>query len=287
VHPDELPLLFAHVAWRLDLRAELVRSPEHLYVLLREPGGDRVRGVEPTCFPRVDALGAVVPSEEASVGRRLTFDEDFFSSGVGGLRNPSPLPEGAYTTVAPSELVGELLALAAERQGTDPAALEARLADHPDPAVVNVVWHARLADGLAAAEAGDVARVRAATERLAALRQQHPDAVPDAPDEQALEAWARITTGDVAGGLAAARPVLAWYEPDGAVQFAKSDAHALAMEIDLEHGPRTYEDWNARVIPLMNLHKTDRERFAKLCAIGREVLRDTEDDLEALIPECR
>jgi hypothetical protein len=285
VHPDELPLLFAHVAWRLDLDAELVRSPIHLYVLLHDPGGDGVRGLEPTSFRRVDVLGANVPSEEASVGRRLTFGADFFSSGVGGLRNPDPLPAGAYTPVAPSELVGELLGRAAARHDTDPATLEARLADQP--ALAPVVWRMRLAAGIAAWEDGDLDRVRVAAERLAALRRDHGGALPPAPDELVLEAVGQLAAGDAEEGLRRVRGVLSAYEPDGPVLFAKSDAHAVAMWLDLEHGRATPEDWNRRVIPLMNRHRDDPERFAALCAIGRRVLAETHDDLEVLIPECR
>jgi hypothetical protein len=110
IHPDELPLLFLHVAWRLDLDARLVRSPIHLYVLLQEPGGERQRGVEPTCFRCVDVLGKVVHSDEASVGRRLTFPPEHYPSGVGGIRNPEPLPPGAYEVIAPAALPGELYA---------------------------------------------------------------------------------------------------------------------------------------------------------------------------------
>jgi hypothetical protein len=287
VHPDELPLLLAHVAWRLDLRAELVRSPIHLYLLFREPGGDGVRGVEPTCFRRVDALGRDVPHDDPSVGRRLTFAEDFFSSGVGGIRNPDPLPPGAYTTVQPSELTGELLARASARHEVDVAALEAKLAEQPSRAVAVLVWKERLADGLAAVEREDRARAAAELARLADLRTRYPELVPEPRDERVLAAYARIEVGDVGGGLKLVRAVLADYEPDGPVLFARSDAHAVAMALELEHGRPSPADWNARVIPLMNRYRSDPERFAELCAIGRRVLADTNDDVEVLIPECR
>lgn len=286
VHPDELPLLLAHVAWRLDLRAELVRSPIHLYLLLREPGGDGVRGVEPTCFRRVDAFGKSVPHDDPSVGRRLTFGEDFFSSGVGGIRNPDPLPPGAYTTVQPGELTGELLARAAKRHDVDVAALEARLAEQPSRAVAELVWMKRLADGLAAVEGDDPGRASSALMRLADLRARWPGLVPAMRDERVLEAYGRLSLGD-ARGLEIVRAVLKDYEPDGPVLFAKSDAHAVAMALELEHGRPSAVDWNARVIPLMNRHRSDPARFAELCAIGRRVLADTRDDLDVLIPECR
>jgi len=96
VHPDDLPWLFAHVAWRLDLRAELVRSPVHHYLVFRDPDGEGSRAVEATCFRRVDALGNVVQSDQPSVGRRLVQPEHHYPTGVGGIRNPSPLPAGAY-----------------------------------------------------------------------------------------------------------------------------------------------------------------------------------------------
>ena len=59
------------------------------------------------------------------------------------------------------------------------------------------------------------------------------------------------------------------------------------MWLELEHGRPTPEDWNRRVVPLLNRHRADPERFARLCDIGRRVLAETEDEVETLIPECR
>lgn len=98
VHPDDLPWLMAHVLWRLDVRAELVRSPVHHYLVARAPDGGGSRAIEATCFRRVDALGKVVQSDQPSVGRRLVQPEGHYPSGVGGIRNPDPLPAGAYVS---------------------------------------------------------------------------------------------------------------------------------------------------------------------------------------------
>lgn len=94
-HPDDLTWLMAHVAWRLDLAFVVVPSPVHHYLLLRGPDG-RARGVEATCFRRVDALGKVVPHDQPSVGRRLVFPPEHYPSGAGGIRAPDRLPAGVY-----------------------------------------------------------------------------------------------------------------------------------------------------------------------------------------------
>jgi hypothetical protein len=117
VHPDELAWLFAHVAWRLDLRTELVQSPVHHYVVWREPEGERSRAVEATCFRRVDALGKVVPHEQPSVGRRLVLPEHHYPEGTGGIRNPDPLPEWAYRSLSDTELADGLARQLGERLG--------------------------------------------------------------------------------------------------------------------------------------------------------------------------
>jgi len=109
VHPDDLAWIIAHVAWRLDLRVELVRSPVHHYLVAREPGGEGARTVEATCFRRVDALGQVVQSDQPSVGRRFMAPEAHYPSGVGGIRHVEPLPEGAYRSLRSEEAVAEAI----------------------------------------------------------------------------------------------------------------------------------------------------------------------------------
>ena len=118
VHPDDLAWLAAHVAWRLDLHAELVRSPIHHYLVFRSPDGERSRAFEATCFRRVDALGVVVPHDQPSVGRRLVLPEDHYPRGVGGIRNPTPLPPGAYATLDDVTLFGALVERLTARHGT-------------------------------------------------------------------------------------------------------------------------------------------------------------------------
>lgn len=103
-HPDELTWLAADILWRLDLRADLVQSPVHQYLVVRAPGAAGSRTFEVTCFRRVDALGKVVPSDEPSVGRRLVAPEDHYPSGVGGIRHPSPLPNDAYVVLDEARL---------------------------------------------------------------------------------------------------------------------------------------------------------------------------------------
>jgi hypothetical protein len=287
LQPEEAQLLLAHVAWRLDLDAVLIRSPVHWYLELREPGGDRRRGVEATCFWRVDALGRDVHSPEPSVGRRLVFPPDHYPSGVGGIRNPSPLPPGAYEPIGAAELTGELTAKLALRYDADPAELEARLATEPGAALAQTVYRTRLAAGIAAWERGDLARVRAEAQALQTLRTKHGALLAAAPDELVLDAIVRLADGDRDGGLAQVRKVLEVHEPNGPVMFAGGDAHATAMWLELEHGRASPEDWNRRIVPLLNRHKDDPARMSRLCELGRAVLASTTTSVEELVPECR
>lgn len=286
-HPDELALLFAHVAWRLDLATDLVRSPVHHYFLLREPGGTRARGVEPTCFRRVDALGRVVKdSDEPSVGRRLTFPPDHYPSGVGGIRNPVPLPKGSYAPVTAAELTGDLFARLAARYDADAETLDRQLAADPTVAVARAIQQVRLARGIAAWQAGE-ARVLAEESRaLAELRSTHGALLDDAPDERALDAAVAFAAGARARGFDGIHAVLRYHEPDGVPLFAKNDAHAMAMWLELEYGLPTPEDWNRRIVPLLNRNRSDPAQIAKLCGIGRKVLANTEQTVEGLVPEC-
>jgi hypothetical protein len=361
-HSDELALLLAHVAWRLDLGMDLVRSPVHRYVLWRQPGspaldgplgpgspaldgplgpgspaldgplgpgGDRLRGIEPTCFRRVDVLGDLVPSEEPSVGRRLVFPPEHYPSGAGGIRNPAPLPAGAYEVVAPEALASDLLVRLVERYGGGLAALEARLGESgarrtgqrtpldatavqnrgllsgpavralpvrvearagDDPApVAQAVYRIRLSSGVAAWERGDLAAVRREAAALGALRTARGGLLPEAPDEAALQAVVAFADGDAGAGRAAVRRVLAHHDrgADGPLLFARSDAHAAAMWLELEHGAPALEDWNSLVVPLLNRYRERPERIEALCRIGRRVLKDAVQTVEELVPECR
>lgn len=285
-HPDELVLLLAHVAWRLDLASDLIRSPVHHYVVLREPGGTRARGVEPTCFRRVDALGHVAPSDEPSVGRRLSFPPDHYPSGVGGIRNPDPVPPGIYEPVSASELTGDLFARLATRYDADAETLGQQLVDHPSPAVAQAVYRLRMSRGIAAWEAGDAATTAKEAAVLAQLRADHGPLLADAPDERVLDAAAAFAGGDRERGFDGVHAVLRYHEPEGPVLFAKSDAHAMAMWLELEHGLPTPEDWNRRIVPLLNRNRDDPAQIERLCAIGRRVLADTKQTVEELVPEC-
>ncbi|MEQ1568121.1 MAG: hypothetical protein ABMA64_20950 [Myxococcota bacterium] len=285
LNPEEAALVFAHVAWRLDLDAVLIRSPEHWYVELRDPAGAIApRGLEPTCFWRVDAAGEVMPSEEPSVGRRLSFPADHYSSGVGGIRNPSPLPAGAYEPISAAALPGALLAALAERYGEEPAALDAAMA--ADPAIARSVFERHLEAGLAAWAAGDVDEVAAEVKTLAKLRSELGDAVGAAPDERALAAFVAFRGGDSVGGNAHLDRVIRYYEPNGPREKVRSEAHAMALWLDLEFGPAAHRDWNARVVPLLNRYATQPTRLAMLCPLGLRALRGDRALLESRVPSC-
>lgn len=290
VHPDELPLILLRVATDLDLRMELVRSPQHLYVLWREPGGERVRGVEPTAFRLFDRTGnaATESGSEPSVGKALTFEEDHFSSGTGGIRNPVPLPPGSYETVSAAALASDLLGSIAKRHDVDPAALEQRIAGPGDDALAQLAWKIRLSRGLAAFERGDLAGVRAEAMPLASMRSAHPDLVPEAPDERALLAALAFDGGRDADARADLAAVLAYWEPDGhPTEEARSDAHAAAIWLALEYGPTTADDWHARGRLLADHYRSDLGRLVRLCALGRDILHDTDEAPELTVPACR
>ncbi|MCB9699618.1 MAG: hypothetical protein H6738_22730 [Alphaproteobacteria bacterium] len=290
VHPDELPLILLRVATDLDLRMELVRSPKHLYVLWREPGGERVRGIEPTAFRLFDRTGnaATESGSEPSVGKALTFEPDHFSSGTGGIRNPDPLPPGAYETVSPAALASDLLDALARRHDVDPAALEQRITGPGDEALAALAWRIRSSRGFAALERGEMAIVRAESAALAGMRSAHPDLVPQAPDERALAAAVAFEGGRDADARADLAAVFAWWEPDGTpATEVRSDGHAAAMWLALEYGPTTPEDWRARA-PLIAEHdRSDLGRLVRLCALGRDILHDTDETPGQAVPACR
>ncbi len=104
LHPDEVVWVGAHVAWRLELDVSLVDSPVHQYLLWRDPGSDRARTVDLTCFRRVDDRGALQPSEEYSVGRRLVGPADHYPSGAGGIRHEAGVDADDYRAVEPAGL---------------------------------------------------------------------------------------------------------------------------------------------------------------------------------------
>ncbi len=284
VHPDLLPLLMAHVAWRLDLNATLVRSPEHLYVLARDPDGSGARTVEATCFRRVDALGALVPSEEPSVGRRLVAGEAHYPGGSGGVRNPDPLPVGAYETVSADALAGDLVAQLVARRGAGVAdALEAHLGVGPAPA--QAVYHLRLSQGVAAWEAGDAPEALAShAEALEQLRAARPDVLPARREELVVVAASTFEAGG--DGWGALRTALADYDAGGPVEQVTSDAHGMALWLALRRGKVDHAEWNARIIPLMNRHRGDPVLFGELCRFGERALRNVEETLDELMPEC-
>jgi hypothetical protein len=287
VHPDELVWLFLHVAWRLDLRAEAVPSPVHVYALLREPGGERVRGVEPTCF-RCSEDG------EPGVGVKLTFPEDFFSSGVGGIRNPPrPIP-GTYLPLGPDDLEGAVLRSVEARRGADPERLLAHLAAHPDDRVAaELLARSATERALAAEQAGDWAAVEAAAAALARLRSDHPDLLPPHRDDLVVDAILAFHRGDEAAGRSALRRALAPRDAEwgaaaaGKAVLPKSPAHDRALWLHLEHEAPTHAAWNDRVVPLLAKHHADTDAVARLCAWGRRALAGTTTTPEAEYPGCR
>ncbi|MCA9490700.1 MAG: hypothetical protein KC621_12305 [Myxococcales bacterium] len=290
VHPDELPLILLRVATDLDLRMELVRSPKHLYVQWREPGGERVRGIEPTAFRLFDRTGhaATESGSEPSVGKALTFEPDHFSSGTGGIRNPDPLPPGAYETVSPAALPSDLLDALARRHDVDPAALEQRITGPGDEALAELAWRMRLSRGLAALERGELPVVRAEAAALGALRSAHGDLLPEAPDERALQAAVAFDGGRDADARADLAAVFAYWEPAGKpVTEARSDAHAAAMWLALEYGPTTPDDWHLRAPIVADHDRADLGRLVRLCALGRDILHDTDEDPGVAVPACR
>ncbi len=276
-HPDEILLLFAHAAWRLDLAASLVRSPVHLYVHLRNPSGEGVRGVEPPCFRRVDRFGDPSGSDERCQGPRLTFDEHHHPRGLGHIANPTPLPAGAYQEVGSGELRAELLARLVARVPGELGALAGE-----SPAVGRALWAVLVHQGLDAIEADDAEAVDRAAQELVSLRAA--GGVPEAPDEQVLLAAAAYLKG--ASGRGPLTRALRGYEPRGPVELPSSAAHAAAMWLYLEHHPVRAEDWNERVLPLMRRHRGDPQAFAELCGLAERVVRSSGKTVEELAPDC-
>jgi hypothetical protein len=286
VHPDELLWVFLHVAWRLDLRASVVPSPVHWYVLLREPGGAGVRGVETTCFRCPD-------DAEPSVGLRLTFAEDFYPSGVGGIRNPEPLPPGTYVEVAPDALAGITLASVERRSVPDLPRLAAHLRAHPtDAGVAELLFRSALDRGVDAARAGRWDEVTVTAEALAELRREHPDLAPPHRDDRVLDAALAFHAGDGTAAHTALRRVLSYRDAEwGPVEAGKaiapgSDAHDLALWLALEHGDLGPSDWNLRVVPLLTKHHGDPVAVDRLCGFGRRALQTTTSTVEDAYPGC-
>lgn len=201
IHPDELPLLFLHVAWRLDVDARLVTSPIHRYVHLYKPGLDLIRGVEPTCFRRVDALGRLVHTDEPSVGRRLTFPPEHYPGGTGGVTNPRPLPPGAYKVLSPGALVGALFESLLAREGEREEDLEATLAAGGSDSIARLLHRAAIGRGIEAWERGDLPTVARYAEQSADLRAKYPGALQADPSVHILDAISALAEGDEATGL--------------------------------------------------------------------------------------
>lgn len=278
MHPDELALLWAHVAWRLDLDAVLVRSPVHVYGLYRGPEGERV-GVEPTCFRRVDDLGNAVPSQEPSVGRLLSFGEDLYPSGAGGIRHPDPMPAGVYEEVTDEALAGVLAGLLVARLDDPEAARALAPAALAGASGAWVIWSAELTAGLDAIEREDRAEVQRAHEALVAMRGSVALGLPTAPDERVLQAW-------LEDDVSLLRPVFAHHEPDGPVLRPANRAHEVAMWMDVAKRAPEGEDWNRRVIPLMNGMQDDDPAVDALCAYGRRALQGMKQTAGELMPRC-
>ena len=281
VHPDDLPWMFLHAAWRLDLAAELVRSPIHQYVVLHQPDGDGARAVEPTALWRVDALGDMVTSDEISVGLFLTMHESQFRRGSGGITNPDPLPAGSYQTIGAHELEADLFERLAQRHDSGEEALAARLGQ--SPAIAVALWEVLMNQGLAALADDDLAGVRRAHDKLADLLADRPDEV-SGPDHLVLAAALADPGGREARTLL--REVFAAHEPEGPVTLVRSDAHAAAMWMDLRDGRVVPEDYNRRIIPLMNRHRADPKALAELCDHARSALAQTQQRLTDLMPTC-
>lgn len=280
VHFDEAALLFAHAAWRLDLDAHLVRSPVHHYVHLHDPAGDEIVGVEPTCIWRVDALGHPTGSSEDCLGPKLTFGSRHHPSGAGGIRNPDPLPAGAYEEIDDEALRGELLARLLDR--VDAPTLSADdAASHP--AVARAAWSRHLQDGLDALRADDLEAMTEPLAALEALRAQAPPGLPEAPDEQVLQAARTFAGGG--DGHAALAAVFEHYEGGFAPRSPKGAAHAAAIQLHLAHATLGEDDWNRRVVPMLNWTRGTPEQFAAICRFGDRALGNRDRVLKH-VPEC-
>lgn len=262
LHPDEAILVLGHVAWRLDLDAALVRSPVHHYLHLHEPGGEGVRGVEATCFWRVDSLGKPTGSDEKCQGPKLVFGVKHHPSGAGHIRNPTPLPPGAYDEVAAEELEGDLTGRLLTRTEVAPDVLLGLEAT--SPVLVAGQWQALHERGMAALPVADGAALGETHQAMAALRASHAALVPADPDERLFEAAAAFARGD--DGSEALAVVLEHYDPGPPLKLPANDAHGWAMMLDLEHREMRIDDHEYRVVPLQNWTKRRAAARAYLCA---------------------
>jgi hypothetical protein len=254
VHPDELAWIGAHVAFRLDLRMRLLRSPVHHYLVWTSPSGQLGRTVELTNFRRVDALGKLVASDEPSVGRRLIGPEDLFPSGAGGIHELQG--DGVYREIPADQLTAELL----QRIVTWKAHTAG--ADFADAAPL-ARYELGLMRGMEAWTRGDTDTVAAAYRELAALRRDHGDDLPALPKENVL---------GFAAGVAGVslRPIFAHYDTPAPDRPA-DDLHEMAMWLDLRDGRIGKLDYNRRVVPLTNVSRR-RDEQLELCQAGRIAL---------------
>ena len=237
--------------------------------------------MEPTCIWRVDRIGKPQNSDERCQGPKLVFDERYHPTGQGHIQNPKPLPAGMYEEVTDEALAGDLVASLAKRVAMGSVADDFG----GNPAVASAMFGMHLRSGLAAISAGDASAVQRAADEAVALRKAHGASLPPAPDERVLRAWLAKEAGNNPRALLA--PVFAHYEPEGPVITPRSEAHAVAMWIDLtSRGRARPEDWNERIIPLMNRYKRDPARFRELCDYGEAALADTHQTLEGSMPDC-
>jgi len=255
LHPDELAWIGAHVAWRLDLRMRLVRSPVHHYLVWTSPSGKLGRMVDLTNFRRVDGLGKQVASDEPSVGRRLVGPEDLYTSGAGGIHELQG--DGVYRDVAADRLDAELLqrmvtwkahTADADFSGADPLAR----------------YELGLLRGMEAWKDGDTEGVGAAWKDLSALREAHADALPALRKEDVIG----VAAGARGVGL---RRVFAHYDTTDKPDRPVDDLHEMAMWLDLRDGSIGKADYNRRVVPLTNVSRR-RDEQLELCRAGRAAL---------------
>lgn len=255
LHPDELAWIGAHVAWRLDLRMHLVRSPIHHYLVWTSPSGKLGRMVDLTNFRRVDGLGKLVESDEPSVGRRLVGPEDLYPSGAGGIHELQG--DGVYRDVAADRLDAELLqrmvtwkahTADADFSGADPLAR----------------YELGLLKGMEAWKEGDTDGVVAAWEELSTLRAEHGDELPDLHKEDVI--------GVAAGAKGVSlRRVFAHYDTTAKPDRPVDELHEMAMWLDLRDGSIGKADYNRRVVPLTNVSRR-RDEQLELCRAGRAAL---------------
>jgi hypothetical protein len=276
MHPDEVVWVAAHVAWRLDLNMVLVHSPAHQFLRWDEPGGTGSRTVEITCFRRVDGTGKGVPSEEFSVGRRLTGPADHYPSGAGGIHASLG---NDYHDIGPASLVPELIGrMLLWRDHTSAATASELLGSRPEEEVAALWFSIHIHEGLAALADGDRRGLKQAAEQALRLRAEWPAALPTAPDEQVLAVAANLQGASLRGVFDA-------YEPNGPVERPVNAAHTAAMWLDLQSGRPALEAFNARVVPLMNV-TSDPAKVSQLCTYGRQALQDAKQSVEELLPPC-